>query len=352
MSFSVNFYFIYLFLCTVCPYTICMNVKYIPILKTKHVIERRILINEPGIFLSNWIIPYLEITKPYSGDGDRYKTAPSMCDILKNTMHFEELYPKGTIPASLEDYKEIPDNPNIILSLRLNKNEWEKSKVEIAELIRTRKEKNLISAIRIVSGLDSTTLNEIHTILSERDWILVDIGENDYDATSFYMLKIQRLHHENTAVFSTERPSKISGEQYPNEEYDNLLLNTSVIRKLKEGEYPFKAFGSYASLKNNLTEGAATTCYGVFLAYSLEKNMFYSLRTQNRDHISHIYGETKKQVASDLKDKNSELSKIITNPRVMKYLEETLEKKNPRAVDFLTVSTMQYLTEIEKLLSS
>lgn len=341
-------YNIYIFMCL--DYIIYMKLKFIPILKTKKDIEKRVLLNELDFFIKNKMIPYLEITKPYSGEGDRYKTAPQMCNAVKEIIHFEELCPKDAIPFSIENYKEIPDNPNIILSLKINKKIWENSKHEIIELIRTRQRKALISAARIPSGLDTNILEEIYSSLSYQDWLIVDIGENDYAATSFYMRKVQRLGHKNTAVFSTERPTNISGKQYRNETYDDSF-NTSVIREIKEGEYPFNVFGSYVSLKDNRTEGAAATCYGTFLIYNLDKNMFYSLRTENKDHIAYIYKKIKLQVISDLEDRNSEIARIITDPLVKKYLEETLKKENPRAVDFLTVSVVQYLVEIAKLLS-
>ena len=81
--------------------------------------------------------------------------------------------------------------------------------------------------------------------------------------------------------------------------------------------------------------------------------MFYSIRTAEKDHISRIYKKIKEQVKADLKDRTSELSKIIRNPLAVKYWEKILRKeKNPRAVDFLCVSAMQYLTEIVRLISS
>lgn len=331
---------------------------YIPILKTKTFVEKDIIEKEAFFMQEHSMLPYIEITKDYNGDKDRYKTCPKIFNALSGIKHFEEFYNKDKLPLEsiLKLYDEIPtDNKYIIASIRIN-NELELRKNELFDFIRKRHDNCLKVAIRITSGLDLKSVDIILKNLNEDDWLLIDLKEMDFDVSKSYIYDIEKRKFKNIAVFTIERPAKTTGEAYKDfdQDYVQIFLNTSVVNAIKEKEYPFNAFGSYVSLKDSLSEtGGASACYGVFLLYNGTLNKFYCVSSNKKDSISLIYTEVRDKVKKLYEDKTSELNKIIAeNEKTRHYLFNLLQKhKRARAVDFYFIGAIQYLTEIAKLIS-
>lgn len=323
---------------------------YIPIFKTKQNVEAKILKKYPLFFGESGFIPYIEITKAYE-DVITAKTLGA----IRSIMHFEE-FNVGSNKDFLtyeDQYDKTAQHNNVILSFRVSSRFAQEDLEAIENIIKKRKISNLSTAIRIPVGTpENTYMMKLLSFLGNDDWLFIDIDENEYDACTPYIKSCMGKTKAKVVITATERQTRISGSSYENKTYShthNTSLLASVIEKRLLTEY----FGSYASLKNDLTDGViSTSCYAILTLYDLSKNMFYIIKSDSKLHVSHVYEELRGPLEVLLSETESIVSKIfMTAPISYSFIKEVLNKKKRlMAHDMLQVSLLLFLEQMSKLL--
>lgn len=146
-------------------------------------------------------------------------------------------------------------------------------------------------------------------------------------------------------VFSNERPSRLTGDKYIGDKYQNIL-NTSLIKAVKEERIQCSYFGTYASAKNDLTEGGGPRdVYGIFLIFDFAEGKYYCIKSDEKAHISSVYKFVRDQIEQEFDSKYRKF--FINTPLSLSKLEKIMvNPKNPRCVDFIEVSILHYIEEM------
>ncbi len=264
---------------------------FVPLIKTKTNAEPFVIEKTKQLFGED-IIPYLEIKKTLND-----KNVMSMKLQLSGIRHFEGLVRmKGDNLAQVVESTKTLDSDNTTPVITLNGKEILESSDLIVGYIN---EKKIPVAIRIPQVSDSTPLIDyLFGALDEKDFIFIDIGDDPFDSNKSTIDSLCRKPHRcKIIVISNERPLNLTGEDYEDLGYNELIMNTSLVDNIKSGSFHCDGFGSYCSAKNNLNEGGgATPVYAVFLVYNFDKNRFFSIRSDTKNYISTAYASLKTKV--------------------------------------------------------
>ena len=267
---------------------------FVPLIKTKTNAEP-VVIDKTLRLFGEEIIPYLEIKKKLSD-----KNVINMRLQLSGIPHFEGIVRmKGDNLAQVVESTKMLESDNTIPVISLHGEELTESYHLIVEHIGERKRNKKPLAIRLPQvSEDSTIIDYLYGALDENDFIFIDIGDDPFDSNrSTIEALCKKPHICRIIVISNERPLNLTGEDYEDLGYNELIMNTSLIDSIKSGTFPCDGFGSYCSAKNNLNEGGgATPVYAVFLVYDYATNRFFSIRSDSKDYISTAYASLKNKV--------------------------------------------------------
>lgn len=318
-----------------------MKKYFVPIIKTKRNAEIPLLKETRSLLEENQIIPYIEFTKPHAS----LKTFVERIDGL---FHFEELLFKDAahdLNSTIDYFKTIPFKPYIIQSFRIRPDESIPD--SLFEYLKERSENGGRSAIRINAGTPKETVEAISSNITQADYIIIDLEDTEYNAAFPYlkMIRDKLNNKENIIVFSREIPNRVPGKEYPDREYDRVLINTSLVTAAKDPAFPFMYFGTHASAKDDLTEEAfkAPNVFGKFLIFDITRNAYYCIKSDTPDHVARVYRQIKAKIDPE------EIEELFLHtPRSRKMLEDYISNPTGKASSsgFMKVSILHYLEEI------
>lgn len=300
---------------------------FIPILKTKQNSETKAL-KEIICYFSDSIIPYIEVIKSLDN-----KIVQNIFDILSGKDYFLEVVQNATLnPESIL--------PNQIPVINLSK----VSDIENTIYILKKYSKRI--GLRIKTGFSPMKIASLQGMVSEDDYIFIDIGESKYESSIQYR-KILSKFGCKIIVITDEHKKEFTGSNYEKDSFTELF-NTSVIAAIKNNTFNEEGFASYCSAKNNLTDNrpmGASGLYAVFFVYNFELNKFYTFKTSKKYHIGKAYSKLRSELANDEKKKKiKELMKEC--PKSNEMINKLLMKEKATASAFIAISIVQYFEEI------
>lgn len=324
---------------------------YIPIFISKQNVELKILENNMDLITSNGFIPYLEIQSPLKG-GKLNPIVKRCRSALDCVPHFEQ-FNESTLEENLKMFKLFTASStslfdNIILSLKVTEDDFISNSLLIEDLLNKRHRAKQATAFRLASGTNLEFIRKLLELVHETDWLIIDLGEQDYSAAEFYLDMVSKLEFKQIAVFSIERHNDVKNEDFLENNYDYATeekINISLIDEIKEGKYPFSFFGTYMGLRITMPDQHPRgKCYALFMAYNHSINKFYILVSDEKDNVGKVYKNGfKEKVKKDYIA--GTLKRLFSHDIARQELEKTLSVASS-ASKFLYASVLHYLEEI------
>lgn len=308
---------------------------FTPILKTKTTSEYKALIESDALIKQNAnIIPYIECIKKYDD-----RCVEKYINLFGDKSFFLE--PLQHDMETILDKIDIV-RPNEILVFRVDR------LTTLDEL------KNFINANRSAQRRFGIKINDadnrflsVFKELGVDAFLFVELGGTAYTASSF----LEDIMDEDLKcliiIHSNEREQYLRGEDFNDFSYnDKDNFNFSIIDSIKSGTFLFNGFGSRCSTKDDNTEDVkrAKAVFGVFLIYSYRENNFFSIKSNDKKHISKVYYDVRDKVMSKLSLLNST---FFDDTKISKkVLKDYLDAQKISCSKFITVSIIRYIEEI------
>lgn len=317
---------------------------FIPVLKNKAVAEPKAIQICTDLFSSN-IIPYIEIINENEESRGYLNTQKS----IKNIVHFEQIYRKNgySLLDIISKTKKRINREDIIFSIDVKSQELIDNFSDIDDYIGYvhKSKKNCAIRTEMISNLD--VIQKLLNILNNKDYLIFDIKDNDYQSLNLFFLRICQIKHACKIVtFSDERPNNSTNKSLAINDY-NHFFNTSVVESIKNDTFTLDGFGSYCSAKNDLNQGGSYMykVYGAFVIYNFEKNDFFSFKTENTDFLPNAY----KSIKDILKDNYDLVMELFSETEkshamICEFLDNN-EKKGTAAT-YISFSIVHYIEEI------
>lgn len=309
---------------------------FTPVLKTKQSSEYHAL-SEAMIAIEETpnILPYIECIKSIDD-----KCVKKYIDLLgtKINCFIEPLESDvGKVLEGIDTYKA-----NCTIVFRITK---ATSLEDIKTFILTTKQHDRHCGIKIDDADDRYF--SIFQSLSDSDYLFIELGGTAYTSSDFLGDIINENLTCKIIIHSNERAQYLRGEDFKDLAFnDKANFNFSVIDAIKAGSFVFDGFGSRCTAKDDNTEEVkrAKKVYGVFLIYDYSNNNIYSVRSNNKDHISRIYNE----VRDKIEDNMTLLDSLFFNhsPIAKKTLDRYLALEKTSSSRFITISIIRYIEEI------
>lgn len=320
------------------------DLLFIPILKNKAIAEPNAIKACSKIF-SNRIIPYIEIINENAESRGYINTKRELGDLV----HFEQFYRRKDSTLSDIIKKTINNTrTNIIPSLHLLDEKELIDNIDItSSFIDTIHNKHSNLSIRIPTFTNFNLLNGLMVLLENEDYLIFDIDDNDYKSLTLFFNAINRIPKKcKIIIFSNERPKNSTNKGLADLDY-NLSFNTSVIDSIISNSFNQDGFGSYCAAKNDLNQGGSYKylIYGAFVIYDYDKNSFFSIKSNTKDHASKAYSQLK----SKIKQNRSIIDKLFfKTPISYNYINKLLDNENKKgsAAQYISFSIIHYIEEI------
>lgn len=320
------------------------DIIFLPILKTKSRSEP-LAIRECHDLFNTKIIPYIEIINDAENDKGYDKTK----NAIGNLLHFEQFYrKKDSELLNIIEKSKLICNSNTISSIEIKKrdldNDFDFSSIE--NFVNFIHNGNYSCSIRINTEIDIKDISKIFNVLSDNDYLIIDIEDNMYKSLMVFLKTITSIHRKcKIIIFSNERPTNSTNRDLAYDDYNNSF-NTSVLDAIKNDYFIGDGFGSYCAARNDLTQSGTFKypVYGVFVIYDFEKNNFFSYKTNKKEHISKVYSFLKPKLKDDelLSDFFSKTE--ISNRMLYSFLDN--ENKKGNAPTYISFSIVHYIEEI------
>lgn len=164
------------------------------------------------------------------------------------------------------------------------KSGFEISEHDLIELVNELKRTNSSIAIRITDAHLDDYMGLLERHLTENDFIMLDIRNQDVDSRFIELEDFQELESNAYKILLNSPRSR----DYKNGDYENLQFTNKINNKaaIKYKEYELDGFGDFGGLKDDLpkkSSGGNGKGAALGLIYSKEKNAFYSIVNYNTD---------------------------------------------------------------------
>ena len=310
---------------------------FTPIFKTKaHSEYNALKILESSLLREENVIPYIEAIKSYND-----KNVAKYISFFKDNGKPFIFEP---ISADVEELKKdeslLPNN--CILCMRVTK---ASSKADVNDFINECRSSDRAFGLKIDNSDDRFI--DLLSGLKQDELLFVELNGTSLSASDFLDDLLDYKLYCPIIVHSNERFQYLRGDDFKDDAFnDKNNFNTSIIDSIKEDKFKFAGFGSRCSAKNDNTEDIkrSASVRGVFLIYCFEQNNYYSLISDEKNHISRVYTEFIPKLLTHQSDLESRflnytpLSKIEFNKCTSK------PKLSSNAL--ITVSIVRYIEEI------
>lgn len=192
---------------------------------------------------------------------------------------------------------------------------------DLRRLLENLRKYNSLIAIRITDSYLEEYMEFLEEHLSEHDFIMLDIKNQNIDSKFIELEEFQELDTDANKIILNSPRSK----DYKNGDYENLEFTKKIDNKvaLKYKEYNFDGFGDFGGLKDDLPTVSGGNGKGAALGliYLKEKNAFYSIVNYNTDMGMRGYESVRSDLLKklDLLDKDNDCVAI----EKIKKMEET-----------------------------
>ena len=325
--FAIDFYFNEWF-------NVIMKNIFVPVFKTKRSSEKNAIEKTSSLILGkDDIIPYLEAIKSISEP-----VIKKYIDLMGDNRFFIEPLSKEELNALFDYGAAIP----VYLINRDTKDE------EIDDFVKKSEQLNRSIAFKI-SDSDSLHAHRLEPLLKEKDFLIINLGNNDYGSSLFLSsIKVFYNFKCQIIILSNERSVSASGsdlnKNYNNKYSDNVFFNHSVIEAIKSGSFNFDGFASYCGAKNDLTEDVKISkeIFGYLISFNYDKNAFYIVTSDTRNHITRVYNDLLSIISGD----REIISIYSRTPISNDLLQEHLLTRKLSCQKKITIEIVHYIEEI------
>lgn len=171
---------------------------------------------------------------------------------------------------------QIGDYSNLIPVISIKKG-FKISEHDLHRLINKLRKNNSTIAIRIMDSYLDDYIEFLEDNLTENDFILLDIRNQNVDSKFIELEEFQDLDTEAYKILLNSPRSR----DYKNGDYENLQLTNKIDNKVAilYKDYEFDGFGDFGGLKDDLPTDSRGNGTGAALGliYLKEENAFYSI---------------------------------------------------------------------------
>lgn len=268
--------------------------KFVPILKTKASAELAFIRMFKNCF-SDEIFPYIEVIKNPDDD-----LLIKYFSELGNVKCIYEVYPNisgNNLTKRIDASKKIEDKIDFI-SINLMNIEIELE--ELSDYIEHLHENGKKVGLRIKVGEPIDLIRSLLDHFNKDDILFVDIENNDYYSSTFYLEDLVDIFNKDQIViFGEDRPNTPAREL--NSHGYNYELNMSILDAFKNNVIEVAGFGTYCSARNAMSDENkhAYKGRGCLILYNIDKNLYFSVTSNENKTLSIAYKDLREKIIED-----------------------------------------------------